>query len=616
MIGVGVLALATNPSAQQVLSGTARRRSRGGTTVRLPRTPQRNASDPETRIPSHRPRQLDAATVPASRYMLAAPMRGLLVLVAVAALAAAWLLTRDDAPAAPPDATIRDASGAAAPIEPSAGTAVATRIAAPATPPPELADAPTACLRVVDHGNGQPIAGAPVRSVQAGNDIAFTDERGLAPLPLRAQEQLAVVVDGYLLRMVPTQLGTTEAEPQEVRLVRDEYSIVRRCEFPGANGPVFVRFRPVTPQGRPQPPVPDDPVLQRAWMEHVTLASRPVCADVRVQLGAFDENRVHRLVDGAEVRFAFAGEFAVEAATADGLVGAATLRHDGPPRNDAPPVRVVMARGAFATGTVVGPDGTPLAGARLVRQGGEPLGLVATTAADGTFRFGPLPAEPVVLHVRHDDHTPLAFGPFAVPANDVRIVLQPLAGATLRGRVRGRPDGRPIAGATVQWTPAGLAPVSATTGGDGTFSLRATGTTDARLGVSAPGWLFYAEIVAPGAPFADYDLWPATTDSRLAHGLTALLEGVVLDARGAPISEAEVRWIPQQRPAPRGVPTRRALEGAVLELPFAARTGSDGAFRLETHAFGAGRLALADGSIGVDTTASAGQTTSGLRLRP
>jgi hypothetical protein len=58
------------------------------------------------------------------------------------------------------------------------------------------------------------------------------------------------------------------------------------------------------------------------------------------------------------------------------------------------------------------------------------------------------------------------------------------------------------------------------------------------------------------------------------------------------------------------------LEGGVLELPLATRTGVDGAFRLETNAFGAGTLSLAGGDgRGLEATATAGRTTSGLRLQ-
>lgn len=350
------------------------------------------------------------------------------------------------------------------------------------------------------------------------------------------------------------------------------------------------------------------------------LASLPVCADVPVQLGSFAEDRVHRLTNDTEVRFVAAGEFTIEAASTMGLVARIDTRIDALPRSGAPPIRVPMVDGAFAVGSVVGlASGKPIAEARLSLQGGEPLGLVATTAGDGSFRFGPLLPGRVTLLVRHGDHEPLAFGPLVVPADDVRIALQPLPQTSLRGRVRTRPTLRPLAGATVSWTPPGSAPVTATTDADGQFTLRATGNQDARLAVQAVGHLAYAELVAPGAPFADYDVWPAVTSERLAHGLSALLEGIVVDAEGRPRAGLDVRWRPA-RPAaaPTGVPGRRVLEGGALELPLGARTGDDGAFRIETNAFGEGRLVVADDPTGrgLAATATAGQTTHGLRLQP
>lgn len=558
------------------------------------------------------------------RGMLPRSMRSQLLIAALAAFGAAWLVfagSDDDAPPAPgsdanPPTPEPPPAGAPASTG-SDARLVATRVLPAADLSPPLAAAPTACLLVLDHATGRPIAGAPVRRLQGGGELAFTDARGLAPLPLPGPEQLAIVVDGFLLRIAPTHPGSSEEQPQEVRLVRDEWSIVRRFEFDGAgDAEVFVRFLP-TAQGlhQVQPPSRDDAFLDRAWTEHTMLAGRPACADVPVQLGAFDEQRVHRLRGGTEVRFTATGTFALAAATPSGLVGSTVLRVEATPRTGAPPIRVRMTPGAFVSGVVVSSGGTPIAAATLTLQGGEPLGLLATTAADGSFRFGPLLHGEATLHVRHGEHEPLAFGPVTTPATDLRIALQALPGSTLRGRVRARPHGRPLAGATVQWLPASTAPVVATTGDDGTFALRATGTIAARLSVSAPGYLAYAELVDPGAPFADYDLWPGTTAERLASGITALLEGVVLDHRGAPVEGAEVRWQPAQRPRFAGLPGRRVLAGAALELPDVARTGSDGSFRLETLAFGPGRLFVADGGS-LDTTAAAGATTSGLRLLP
>jgi hypothetical protein len=134
--------------------------------------------------------------------------------------------------------------------------------------------------------------------------------------------------------------------------------------------------------------------------------------------------------------------------------------------------------------------------------------------------------------------------------------------------------------------------------------------------VQAIGHVAYAEMVAPGTPFADYDLWTADPQERLASGLSALLEGIVVDSEGRPLAGKDVRWLPQRRAGSAGLPGRRVLEGGTLDLPLGARSGADGAFRLETNAFGAGRLVLADAdpARGLEVVATAGQTLRDLRI--
>lgn len=514
----------------------------------------------------------------------------------------------------------RDREPAADSVLPS-GT-VATRALAPSVSPGKLADAPTAWLRVSDHASGQPISGAVVRRLQSGAEIAFTDAQGLAPIPLPEPEQLAIVLDGYLLRLVPTRPGTTEAEPQAVQLVRDVLSWRRRFHFVDADGnqvtEAFVRLRPVGATTPTKLPVAaEDAVVARAWAEHAMLAGRPVCADVAVQLGTWSEDRVHRLTDGQEVRFIAPGEFRIEAATLGGLVGGGTLRIEAGASRSVDTVTVALQLGAFVVGTIIDlGSGAPLAGATVVVQGGEPLGLLATTAADGTFRLGPLTAGPRTLELRHGEHEPLAFGPVQVPSAALRVPMRALPRSTLRGRVRARPGLTPLVGATVVWTPSAGAPISATADASGAFTLAATGQTDSRVTVQAVGYVPLIELVAAGSPFADYDLWPADRGQRVQLGVSAVFEGTVTDRSGRPIAGASVRWTPRQRTAPAVVPGRRVLEGAVLELPVVTTTLGDGAFALETTHFGPGTLVI-DGQVGTafDVEAIAGQIRSDIRLQ-
>jgi len=558
-----------------------------------------------------------------------------LLLLVVLAGAAVWFLASPAAdepvpgagsPNGPVDGSAADRR---APAEPPA-TALpagtnATRAAAERRPPTDLAGEPTCHLQVIDHGSRAPIANASVRRVQTADEVATTDERGTARLPLREPQQLAVVRDGYLLRLVPARVGTTADDPQQVELVHDEWSPRVRLAFRvgdrTAPGEAFVRFRfaEATPPAAVPPTMRAEPVLQRAWFEHGTLAGRPVCSDVRIELGVHDENRVHRLVDRQEIRFVAPGAYDCEVATLDGFV--ARTRVVVPPRVgvDAPIVAIELQRGAYVSGTVVGSDTkAPLAAATVALEGGDPLGLVATTTAAGTFRIGPLSPGAAVLHVRHGDHEPRAM-PVTAPADAVTVALAPLPRTSLRGRVRSRPDLVPIAGATVVWSPAGGAPVNAPTGADGTFVLPATGDVPARLSVQAQGHLAYAELVTPGAPFADYDVLPASPDVRLQKKLTAVLEGIVVEAAGAPMPGIPVRWHPTERAAAVQTPGRRVLDGASLQLPLVATTAADGTFRIETDAFGPGQLlckigGAIDGDRGIPVEARAGVRTNELRL--
>lgn len=569
------------------------------------------------------------------------PLLLLLLLVVVAAVL--WALRADgDDVVAPPGTSNPGASsssgsnaGPATPdlavVDEPARTSLpdnvtATRVAVVSPDPGPLADRATAVLRVIDHETERPVPGAIVRAVQTGADLAFSDEQGLAPVPLEDTEQLAVLADGYLLRRAPTRLGSTEAEPQDVRMVADRFSMVRRFEFVVGDQPVSavcVRLRPVGGAGALQAPRADaDPVLRRAWQEHTSLAASDVARDVAVQLGTYNEDRVHVLPGGdrsLEVRFLQAGSYELHAA-AVGLV--ALARVDVAPGAQPPAQRITMTPGAYVDGRVLAASGAALPGAEVSVQGGDPLGLVATSDENGRFTIGPLLPRDVTLLVRHGLHEPVAHGPVdAVGDAEVVVRLRPLAGSRLTGRVRARPGLQPIAGARVIWQVPGGASIVATTGADGGFELVARGDVATTLRVQAEGHVPYAELVAPDAPARDYDLLPADPDTRVAAGMTAMFAGVVFDRRGAPLEGAAVRWRPDDSTPPAVPPNalgRRILNGHTLELPGVTTTGSDGSFRLETTAFGAGTIVLE-----VDLTAAAqrrvdavaGRVLDGLELR-
>jgi len=95
-----------------------------------------------------------------------------------------------------------------------------------------------------------------------------------------------------------------------------------------------------------------------------------------------------------------------------------------------------------------------------------------------------------------------------------------------------------------------------------------------------------------------------------------VLAGIVVDGAGAPVPGVAVRWRPSRAEVPAGMPARRTVRGAALDLPLVAQSGDDGVFALETDRFGAGTVALADGSgQPIATEAIAGRRREGYRLQ-
>lgn len=536
--------------------------------------------------------------------------------------AAVWWVQSGAAPTLPPGSVVEPAAPAGVP-EPAAAArglpdgVVATRAEAVEIDPGALADRPTVCLRVVDHGDSKPVSGAIVRRLSSGADLAFTDDRGLAFVPLEEAAQLAVVHERYLIRLAPARPGSDEQSPQLVRLVPDFWSSARRFSFVGPDGAevrdVFVQLRPASgavPVDNGRAATLDD-VARRAWNEHLMMASREVSRDQHVHAGARDEH-VYRAA-GAEltVRFVAAGDYTLQASTTTGLVGVeAIVVGVGP----APPAQVVqLVEGGFVEAVVRDTSGGALADANVTVQGGEPLGLEATTDAAGAFAIGPLPPGARTLLVRHALHRPVAVEGVPVPSSGREIVLEPLQRSPLRGRVRARPGGAPIAGATVIWQVAGGGAVTTKTGADGKFELQAAGDIAARLVVQAPRFVTYAELVDPGAGFREYDLLPASRDARVEAGLTATVEGVAFGANGFPVAGASVRWQPANPRVGNALPGRRVLQGHTLELSDVTTTDSSGAFVIETARFGEGSLTL-DGEREVSVTAIAGRRLQNLEL--
>ena len=314
---------------------------------------------------------------------------------------------------------------------------VATHALPPNLDPGRLAEAPSVWLRVRDHATGRPVGGAVVRRLSNGADLAFTDPEGLVGVPLPEPEELAVVMDSYLLRLVPAQAGTTEAAPLTVSLVHDAWSWWRRFQFVAPDGSevedVFVRLQPEPVPAGKRPVPSGDPVLASAWSEHVQLAGRSACPNTAPPFGSGTWDRALRLAAGQHLRFVAAGDYLVEASTLSGLVGTGRLRIEGDPARRAEALTVALLPGAYLKGTVVDREtGAPLAGAVVVPQGGDPLGLQATTDGTGSFVLGPLAPGERYIEARRDSHDPSAEGPTPVPGASLRIGLRERPPSTSR----------------------------------------------------------------------------------------------------------------------------------------------------------------------------------------
>lgn len=557
-------------------------------------------------------------------------MRALVALgVALAAAVAVFVVSSGGGDAPSPDgiadvAPAANSQPAGAPGERDASASAATATALePQRVPVDLATEITAVLSVIDTTSGMPVEGAAVyrmRGAENESAIAYSDARGIAPLPLSKPSQLMVAKAGYLLRMAPTQLGSTAESPQQARLVRDTISARGKFRFrrPDGSSPddVCVVVRPTRADKQDQP-MPEkarvaDEETQRAWREQRTLAAVRAVPELHVQLGFHNAAFVHVLRADDEIAFVEGGAFAIEAATPDGfcksfVVDTANFGNGA--------IDVVLQQGAQLRGAVRFQGGGPAEGAWIEIDGGDPLRLVARSGADGTFVIGPLADGERRLRIRHRDSEAATFGPFA-PTSFAEIALVALPRESIRGRIVAAGDGKPIRGASASLLEQDGNPLVVPADDEGYFAAVVRGADAIRMNAGAEGFLTHSELVSPGTPSFAVELWPASQERRLELGLTSLLSGVVVDANNAPMPRIGVRFVPDSPDI--ASPGRRLLAGGALSLPQAITTGADGSFVLEVATFGGGLVQAIDGTSsqanGVRVDAQRGKVATGLRV--
>lgn len=218
-------------------------------------------------------------------------------------------------------------------------------------------------------------------------------------------------------------------------------------------------------------------------------------------------------------------------------------------------VEIDLAQGVSLAGRVVDAAGSGLAGVEVrSHSSGEPdwaPGPHGLTGGDGAFEFHGIFPGKVCLRATRPGYREdvLQLGTLTNGTRRIGIRLQLKSGARVAGRVQW-PDGRPAAGAWVEiasqdpdWT----APLLADAGDDGSFSF---------TGLMGRAFTIFASArpsstnTAVGAPLRAMleGVTPGRTDLLLILQEGRVLEGWVVDDRGAPVPSFDIRAVPQRGP--------------------------------------------------------------------
>jgi protocatechuate 3,4-dioxygenase beta subunit len=265
-----------------------------------------------------------------------------------------------------------------------------------------------------------------------------------------------------------------------------------------------------------------------------------------------------------------------------GVLGGFSLQHT-----------LKLPLGAQVTGTVVDPDGQPVAGATVMARFGYSSCGKATSDKSGRFTLvgiaPPLQPGPArrdgpqneVIAVPPDDAPCLATGeaplPDVAPGGSASVDVALKSGVAIAGRIAG-PDGKPVPGCQVsvhQLNPHGaiLGFGSVVTGDDGRYLLKHL----------APGKMYLAIQPPGGSPLlmnktADqvFEAGKKTTVD-VALGAGATLVGEVLTSKGKPVTGAQINLQPKAGGGGQFYP---------YPPPKVALSGVGGAFRIEAVAPG------------------------------
>ena len=446
--------------------------------------------------------------------------------------------------------------------------------------------------RMVDLVTMEPIVGGRIYDVRTGAVLALTGADGDAELVGEYLNTLVFGADGYLSEHYFDR-------PEAVRLIRDAWSSsghlpifmradtltlpheLRFLAVDGgpAKGVVFhlVAVEPGTPSASE---LGTDPEMQAAWDRHVLLNTIDR-RDFTPEFLHFGHRgpQTEFTADGESVvRFAFSGRYRLEARAGDQF-----RRQDIEVRAARGGVTTVqLQRGRFFGGTLLRrSDDQPVVGAHIILLRGRVLVADGRSDYAGRFELGPMEAEGLELRVEHPGMETLTLDqvfPGGVTATVYHLV--PKESRFVKGVVLRRSDRVPIAGATVRLTDGTSTLATRETDGQGRFVLNSA-ELEPHLTIEAEGYRDYVETLNANGVERQFELIPSVARVRFETGLTALVEGSVLDAAGNPLPGHVISISPVDRAPPQGFAERRILRGGTLPRPSRVESGEAGEFRFE-----------------------------------
>lgn len=332
--------------------------------------------------------------------------------------------------------------------------------------------------RVVDTTSSLPLDGAAIWVQNSPGDRAYsgpTGAFGLATRPASTGTRLLVTAVGYLYER--TDVAASEAlNPADVKIGLTPAAPIAGVVTDGSGQPVVGAKIWAAPRGR-------------GGARRSSSRSGPAYA---APDGSF-------VVEGAVYRQAY--RLTAEAP------GYARALLDVPPVEPgrvSEPVHLTLSRGRRVVGTVVDTEGNPVTGAQVelrwpldpsdFRSLTDSPATAATTNGQGAFILAATAQGEYEVGVSHSEYAERPASRVAVPAGESDFEIGAftlVAGFTIHGIVTG-PDGRPVAGATIQsigqYRPGGAPTRTATADTDGRFRIEGLSSDLVDLGARASGY--------------------------------------------------------------------------------------------------------------------------------